>query len=97
MKRKGRGEITKVSDLFAKYRNTLKAPEGSVIKEFCAVVEEVLDINVAKEQVAYSPYNKTLAIKKNGPLKTEIKLHEAELIAHLKGRLGEKTAPQTII
>lgn len=95
--RKGRGEITKVGDLFEKYRQTLKAPQGTVIDAFCEVVSELLALPITKKQVRYTPSSKTLSVTTQGPLKSEIKLHEEEIIAHLKGRLGEKSAPQKII
>lgn len=95
--RKSTGEVKKLSSLFEKYKKTLIAPQKTVIHAFVEVVDELLGITVGSEQVKYSPNNKTLVITARGPLKTELQLHKDEIIAHLKGRLGEKNAPQTIL
>lgn len=95
--RKGRGEVKKVGDLFEKYRRTLIAPQKTVVAAFVEVVEEVLGIRVRPEAVRYTPSSRTLFVTAGGPLKSEIKLHADEIVAHLKGRLGEKNAPETIL
>lgn len=93
-----RGEgIKKLSELFEKYKRTLKAPQGSVIKEFCEVVDELYSISIPKEKVTYNTYTRVLSLTVSGPLKTEVVLHKKEIITHLKGRLGEKSAPKEII
>lgn len=95
--RKGRGEIVKLGDLFEKYRKNLKAPQGTVIESFCEVVEDVLCITIKKEKVKYSPSTKTVSLVIGGALKSEIQLHKKEILNHLKGRLGEKSAPTEIL
>jgi len=93
-----RGEgIKHLSSLFDKYKKTLVAPQGSVKKCFCEVLEELYGFNVDQSGVEYSVYNKTLTLKVRGPLKSEILLRKREILNHLKGRLGEKSAPNTII
>ncbi|MDC1205549.1 hypothetical protein N8083_01740 [Candidatus Pacebacteria bacterium] len=95
--RKGRGEIIKIGDLFEKYRKTLVAPQRTVIETFCEVVLELLSIEITKKSVKYSPSTRILSVGTGGPLKSEIKLHRTEILAHMKGRLGEKNAPKDII
>jgi len=95
--RKGRGEITKLGDLFEKYRKTLKAPQGTVIEAFRDVVEDLLSIKIPKEKIKYSPTSKILSIQGGGPIKSEINLNKKEILTHLKGRLGEKSAPKEIL
>ena len=95
--RKGRGEITKLSTLFEKYKNTLRAPQGTIIDCFRDVVFELIKLEVPKSKVKYTVYSKTLSIAVSGPLKSEILLRKKEIINHLKGRLGEKSAPADII
>ena len=95
--RKGRGEITKLSTLFEKYKKTLKAPQGIVIDCFTEVVSELLHIEIAKESVSYTVFNKTLRVRLSGPLRSEIALRKKEILAHMKGRLGEQSAPTEII
>ena len=95
--RKGRGEIKKVGDLFEKYKKTLKAPQGTVIEAFREVLSELLSIEISKDKVKYSPATKTLSVTQGGPLRSEIRLHQEEILAHMKGRLGEKSAPNKIL
>lgn len=95
--RKGRGQITKLSDLFDKYVKTLKAPQGVVVSCFIEVVEELIGIPIAKKDVTYTVYTKTLAVRVQGPLKSEIILRKKEILAHIKGRLGEGNAPVEIL
>lgn len=95
--RKGRGEVKRVGDLFAKYKNTLVAPQKTVVLAFTEVVFEVLGIAVDAKVVRYTPHTQTLSIQVSGPLKSEIALHRDEILAHLKGRLGERNAPKTIL
>ena len=93
-----RGEgVKKLSSLFDKYKKTLKAPQGSVIKEFCEVVKDVLDIDLSKDKVSYVPNTRIISLKVGGPLKSEIMLHKKEILNHLKGRLGEHSAPKDFI
>ena len=95
--RKGRGEIIKLSTLFEKYKKTLKAPQVIVIDCFCEVIEELLKYPISKEKVKYLVHTKTLKINAPGPLKSEIQLRKKEIIAHMKGRLGEQSAPCEIL
>lgn len=95
--RKGSGEIKKVGDLFDKYRQTLKAPQKTVVRAFCEVVDDLLDITVDEKKISYTPASRTLSFKVGGPLKSEILLHKQEIMTHLKGRLGEKSAPKDIL
>lgn len=93
-----RGEnIKKVSDLFAKYKQRLVAPEASVITAFVEVVNDLIGLDINPKKVNYNPSTKILVINGGGPLKSEIKLHQKEILTHLKGRLGEKSAPINII
>ena len=93
-----RGEgVKKLGSLFDTYKKTLKAPQGSVITAFCEVVEELLGYQVKKTNLSYQPHSKTLCIKGSGPLKSELLIHKTEILTHLKGRLGEPSAPKDII
>lgn len=93
-----RGEgAKKITDLFEKYRKTLKAPEQSVRIVFAEVVEEVLGIAVSEKKLSYSPHTRLVHLKMAGALRSEILLHKKEILSHLKGRLGEKSAPYDIV
>ena len=74
--RKGRGEITKLSTLFEKYKKTLKAPQGVVTDCFIEVVSELLSIEIAKTNLKFTVYNRTLSVRVSGPLKSEIQFRK---------------------
>lgn len=97
--RKGKSDpkTVHISDLFEKYKKTLRAPQGSVITCFTEVLQEVLQLTVSEEKIAYSVQDKTLFVRASGPVRSEILFHKKELIAHLKGRLGEQSAPKDIL
>jgi len=96
MKPRGQG-IKKLSSLFDKYKNNLIAPELTVINAFLEVVDDLYGWNIPKNYVAFNTKNKIISLKTSGALVSEIKLHKKEILSHLKGRLGEKSAPKDII
>ncbi len=97
MRRITKDAPTKIGDLFDVYRKRLRAPEGSVTSAVIEVVEDVIGIPLDKKSLAYSPQTKILTIKASGMVKTEILLRKEERLTHLKGRLGPKNAPTTIL
>ena len=97
MRRSGRGEVKRVGELFEKYRRTLIAPQRTVVTTFVEVVSEVLGVTVSEKIIRYTPGSRTLYLQSGGPLKSEILMHRGEILAHMKGRLGEKNAPETIL
>jgi len=90
-------KLTHITSLFEKYKRTLKAPQGIVVEAFIEVVEDVIGVTIKQEAIKYSVGSKTLALQVSGPLKTEIKLHQEEILTHLKGRLGVQSAPKIIL
>ncbi len=97
-KKKQRGQgIVRVSELFKKYTAVLKAPQGVVVDAFIEVVKDLFQITLRKDQCTYSLATKTLVVRTSGMLKTEIVLQKKTIIDHLKGRLGEKSAPKEIL
>lgn len=90
-------ELKKVSSLFDKYKKSLIAPEASVVNVFVEVVEDLLGTNCPKERVRYNPSTKTLSFSGAGVIRGECKVHEMEIITHLRGRLGDKSAPKFIL
>lgn len=94
--KKRRGEITKVSDLFEKYKTILKAPQGTVVKEVIEVIADITGITVDRKYIKYSVSTKTLSLTAPSTLKQEIGLHKQEIVLHLKARLGEQSAPRII-
>lgn len=92
-----RGELKKLSSLFDKYKERLVAPESSVVNAFLEVVNDLWGIELDSSSVSYNPSTKTLVIKGKAALRSEIKRREDEVLMHLKGRLGNKSSPKTII
>lgn len=95
--KKERGEVRKISDLFNVYRNRLIAPERSVITAFVEVVEDVCSLEIDATHITYNPNTKTLSLKTQDVIKTEVLLYKTEIINHLKGRLGIQNAPNNIL
>ncbi len=90
-------KLNAINTLFDKYKRTLKAPQGIVVEAFIEVVHDLVGFQIPKERVTYTVSQKTLSVQVSGPLKTEIKLHEADILNHLKGRLGAQSAPVRIL
>ncbi len=97
MKKQRGGDITKVGDLFDKYKKILRAPQGIVTGAFIEVVSDLIGIEIPKERISYSVHNKTLTMRISGPLKTEILLNKKEILTHMKGRIGEKSVPKVFL
>ena len=95
--RQGKGQAVKIASLFEAYKTRLRAPQGVVVKTFQEVIKDMFNIAVRAEQCSYSVHSKTLTVNVSGPLKMEIRMRKAEILTHLKGRLGEKGAPQEIL
>lgn len=92
-----RGELKSVSSLFERYKKTLVAPEASVVTAFLEVVYDLMSVKVDKAKVRYAPTSRTLSLVGLGSLRSEIKMREAEILDHLRGRLGEKGAPKRVM
>ena len=93
-----RGEgVKKLSHLFEKYTTSLIAPERTVINTCIEVVDDLYGWKLERSHFAYSPHTKILSITTSGPLKTELLLHKPEILEHLKGRLGVRSAPKDLI
>lgn len=97
MRRVGKGTPTKIGDLFEVYKKRLRAPQGSVIDTVVEVVDDLLGVSVDKKLFTYTPHSRTLTVKASGMLRTEIMLRKDEILSHVRGRLGPKSAPTTIL
>jgi hypothetical protein len=93
-----RGEgIKRINDLFEGYKGRFIAPKRTIVDAVVEVVKDLYDITLDAGDVLYTPSTKTVTLRAPGPLKTEVMLRKDEIIVHLKGRLGEKNAPNAII
>jgi uncharacterized protein (DUF1499 family) len=91
-----RGEIIKVADLFEKYKKVLKAPQSSVVKEVIEVIADITGVTVSAKYIKYAVHSRTISITAPAVVKQEIKLHQDEILIHLKARLGEQNVPKII-
>lgn len=73
------------------------APEASVVNAFVEVVEDIIGIACPKNQIRYDPSTRVLSFVGGGVLRGECKIRETEILDHLRGRLGEKSAPKAIL
>jgi hypothetical protein len=96
MKNRGQG-IKKISNLFDIYKQKLIAPERSVLNAFLEVVHDLYGWDIPKNYISFNTQSKIISLKTSGTLVSEIKLNKKEILSHLKGRLGEKSAPKDII
>ena len=97
-KKKQRGQgIVKVSSLFKKYTDVLKAPQGTVTQAFIDVVFDVLGVRIEKEHCTYSVSSKTLSIRVPGMIKSEITLQKKLILAKMEDKLGKKSVPKEIL
>lgn len=97
MSRGGDKQAVNIKNLFDVYKKKLRAPQKTVVKTFQEVVGDLLHTEIKTESCEYSVSEKTLRLTVSGPLKTEILIRKPEILLHMKGRLGEKSAPQDII
>lgn len=89
--------MTHIGALFESYKKRLRPPQQSVVRVFVEVVDEVLGVTIAVDDVTYNTYTKMLHLAVPGLVKNEIKLHEEEVLSHLRGRLGEHEAPKGVV
>ncbi len=97
MRMRGDRPPTNIKDLFEVYKTRFRAPQGSVITAAKEVIHDLLGFQVENRLLAYTPQSRILQIRAPGPLKSEILLHKEEILTHLKGRLGAKSAPLQIL
>lgn len=95
-KKRGQG-VVHVSNLFAKYTNVLRAPQGSVVSAFIETVAEGFGFTIRKDQCIYNTNTQTLTVRVSGMLKSEIVLKKKVILAAMRERLGPKSAPKDIL
>ncbi len=90
-------ELVKASDLFAHYRNNLKAPQQSVITEVVAVIYEVTGFEISPKQCSYTVATRTVSLQVPSLLKQELKTHHEAIMARLREELGERSVPLIVL
>ena len=78
-----------IGDLFAKYKLTIKAPQGTVEKAFVESVKAVLGFDIDQDKVTYVVATKTVNLRLPALVKSEINLRKDEVVRHLNSSLGE--------
>ncbi len=96
-RKRGTDGIVKISNLFQKYATILKAPQGTVIKNFIEVIQEIFGVTLRPDQCAYSVTSRTLTVRISGTIKTEITLQKKKIFSMMEERLGEKSTIKEIL
>jgi hypothetical protein len=85
-----------ISDLFSRYKTTIKPPQSSVTKIFIASVKEVSGIDITTEQCEYKVSSKTIYLKTPSILRSEILRQKKMILDRTKTSLGD-SAPSDVI
>ena len=91
------GEVQKIGSLLDKYKKILRAPQGSVIKTFCSVVEKETGVVLRQSEVSYTVSTKTVSVTVSGPKKNEILLNKHKILDLLQKEIGVVGAPEHIV
>lgn len=90
-------ELVKASDLFAKYRDSIKAPQQSVITEVVAVIYEVTGFEIRPHQCSYTVATRTISLQIPSLMKQELKTHHEAIMVRLRERLGDRSVPLVVL
>jgi hypothetical protein len=91
------GDIKTLGSLFQIYKERLVAPQKSVTDAALEVIRDVTGITLLPHTCTYTPTTRTLKINASAMIRQELKRHEAEILAHLKGRVGERSVPKIML
>ncbi len=85
-----------ISDLFARYKNIIKPPQASVIKEFIEVCKEVSGLDIKNEQCSYVLSTKTIYLQTPSLIKSELMQKKSQILIEMGKRMGKNTPTQII-
>jgi len=85
-----------ISDLFSRYKNVIKPPQASVVKEFVEVCKEVSGLDIKNEQCSYTVSSKTIYLQTHSLIKSELLQKKEQLLTELKKRLGKNSPTQIL-
>lgn len=91
------GDIKSLGSLFQIYKERLVAPQKSVTDAALEVIRDVTGITLLPHTCTYTPGTRTLKINASAMIRQELKRQEPEILAHLKGRLGERSVPKIML
>ena len=100
MKRRSQGnkeqKLVAINDLFAKYRNRFRAPEGSVVTAVCDVVVRITGYQISRDQVTYNVRDRVVFLRTRGVLRSELLLQKQQILDQLTAELGKQSAPHDL-
>lgn len=86
-----------ISDLFAKYRDTIQPPQATVEQSVRAAVEEVAHITLSPEMVQFKVAERVIFLQAPSVIKSEVKRREKAVLALVQKELGVTRAPTKIL
>ena len=86
-----------ITNLFEKYKKTLKAPQKTVIDAFKKAAQEVVGFEIKPQHLSYSPQTKTITLSISGLQKSEILLKKKEILTRVEKIIGKRNSPTTIL
>lgn len=97
MKKESGINIQPLNILLERYRKKIKPPQSSIEKECLAVIHELTPLKLSQEQISYTVSTKTVYINAPSVLKSELQFYQTDIIRALRKRLGEQSAPLSIL
>lgn len=86
-----------ISDLFAKYRETIQPPQASVERSVCAAVMQVTKITLTNEMVTFKVSERVIYLQAPSVIKSEVRRKELEILIVVQKELGVHRAPLRIL
>lgn len=90
-------KMTRMGELFEKYRLHIQAPQSTVEKACAKAIKEVTGLEVRPEQISYTVSTRTLSLQVPSVLKSELRFHQEEILRVLEAELGRKGEQRTIL
>ncbi len=82
-----------LGNLLLRYKQFLKPPQQSVLKEVVGVVKEVVGVEVGVKQFEYNVSSRTVYVKTASVIRNEIVRQKGAIKKALIERLGEQNSP----
>ena len=85
-----------ISDLFAKYRETLQPPQSSVERVVRQAIITVTKIPVTDAMVTYKVAERAIYLQAPSVIKSEVKRKEKAILTEVEKELGKNKTPLRI-
>ena len=86
-----------LGNLLERYKKIFKPPQASVEKEAVAVIKDICGFELLPHQLVYTVATKTLYVKAPSLVRSELLMQRERIVAELRQRLGDGSAPTTIL